>query len=174
VNVRAARERLRLFRGTEVLQHPIGDHADVSARAQKLHDFRAFAGHFCPSRFGLRILLQAAKFHAVHFKINLCQAIFACSANGEGRVADSYNFLLFHERLTPHGDEYVIDGEGGVSFAQARLFFSEIASARAAIPAPSKSNEPGSGTLVKLPTISPESLMPLREVSNLSPLLGAV
>ncbi len=157
-----------------MFQDPVGHHADVPACSQKLHDFGAFPVHLCPTRFGLRILFQAAKFKAVHFKINLRQAMFGGAANGEGGVADSYDFLLFHERLAPHREKRVIDGARGASFAQARRFFSEIASARAVIPAPNKSNEPGSGTLVKLPTISPESLMPLRKVSYLSPLLGAL
>jgi len=97
-----------------VLQDSVSHHADVSACAQKLHDFRAFAGHLCPTGFSLRILFQAAKFDAVHFKINLCQPMFGRSANGEGRVADSYNLLLFHERLAPHGEKCVIDGGRGV------------------------------------------------------------
>jgi hypothetical protein len=69
-------ERLSPFRGTVVLQDSIGDHADLSACSQKLHDFCALAGHFCPTRFGLRILFQSAKLNAVQFKIYLCQAIF--------------------------------------------------------------------------------------------------
>ena len=155
-----------------MFQDPVSDHPDVAACLQKLHDFGAFARHLCPAGFGLRILFQAAKFKAVHFKINLCQAMFGGAANREGGVADGYDFLLLHERLKPHREKRVIDD--AASLAQARLFLSEIASARVVIPAPNKSNEPGSGTLVKLPTISPESLMPLRKVTNLSPLLGAV
>jgi hypothetical protein len=97
-----------------VLQDSVSDHAGVPACPQKLHDFRAFPGHFCPTGFGLRILFQAAKVNAIHLKINLCQAMFARSANGEGRSADRYDFLLFHERLAPHRDECVIESGGGV------------------------------------------------------------
>jgi len=85
-----------------VLQNSVDHHGDVPARSQKLHDFRALAGHFCPTGFGLRILFQGAKLNAVHFKINLRQAMFARSANWEGRSADRYDFLLFHEGLAPH------------------------------------------------------------------------
>jgi hypothetical protein len=97
-----------------VFQDPVSDHPDVAACLQKLHDFGAFAGHLCPTRFGLRVLFQASKFNAVDFKINLRRAMFGGAPYGEGRVAESYNFLLFHERLTPPGEKDVIDGGRGV------------------------------------------------------------
>jgi hypothetical protein len=97
-----------------VLQDAVTDHPNVSACSQKLHDFRAFTGHFCPTGFGLRILFQGAKVNAIHLKINLCEAMFRGSANGERRFADRYDFFLFHERLVPHRDEGVVDGGGGV------------------------------------------------------------
>jgi hypothetical protein len=92
INDLGLRRNLSLFRGTVVFQDSVGDHADVPACSQKLHDFRAFPRRFCPTGFSLRILFQAAKFNAVHFKIDLCQAIFGCSPDGEGRVTYSYDF----------------------------------------------------------------------------------
>jgi hypothetical protein len=35
--------------------------------------------------------------------------MFGGSANGEGRFTDGYDFLLFHERLTPYREKHVID-----------------------------------------------------------------
>lgn len=113
-NLETVGERLNLFRGTVVLQDSVCDHRDVSVRSQKLHDFGALAGHFCPAGFGLRVLFQAAKFDAFHLKIKLCQMMFGGSAHGEGRAAHSYGFLLFHECLAPHRDECIVDGACGL------------------------------------------------------------
>lgn len=75
------------------------------AALQELHYFFAFACELRPARLGFWILLQAAKWFAMKFKIDLGEFALRGSADGVRVAADRDALCGFDECLFPDGDD---------------------------------------------------------------------
>jgi hypothetical protein len=77
---------------------------DVSAGFQKLHHGLAFTRHFCPPRFGIRILFQSAEFSAFEAEIDLFQLALGSLADGIAFAIKIDGLLFIDQRLLPDRD----------------------------------------------------------------------
>lgn len=79
----------------------VGDHGDVAAGREELHDFGAFASHFCPAGLGLGILFEGTIGRAFEFEVNLGETAL-CGAADRIDLAGESDFLgAVNEGLAP-------------------------------------------------------------------------
>jgi hypothetical protein len=67
---------------------PIHNHRNVFPPLQKLHHASALPSHLCPSRFGIRVLLQAVQFSILKTEIHLLLFAFR-------RLPDDVSFAAY-------------------------------------------------------------------------------
>jgi hypothetical protein len=100
---------LRLALSIEV-QLSCSDVGDITAFAEKLHDFLAGTRHLRPARFRCGILFQAAKLLPFEMKVDLTQSLFRRPTNRE-TIATQMNFFgVVDESLRPNVEQGLFEG----------------------------------------------------------------
>src|SRR4029077_7843725 len=80
----------------------------VASGNQELHDLGALAGEGGPAGGGCGILLEGADALAGKLEIDLGELALGSGQHGIGIVAQEHALFAFDKRLTPHGEQSLV------------------------------------------------------------------